>query len=413
MRAAVVDADGIGAFLPGALARHGVDTVHVRSDTPDVHLSGRAPDGCAVEIQHLGDVAATAKALREEGVDIVLPGTESGVLLADALSAALGTPGNGMTDPLARRDKAAMTEAVRAAGLATARGVTAAHADELVAWAREMDDWPVVVKPRASAGTDHVRFCHSEAELRETFAAITASTDRYARTNTTVLGQEYLRGEEFFVNTVSRDGVHHMVEVWRYRKSPVDGAHPMYDYEEPVPPDQPVVATVTDYALAVLDALEVRNGASHTEIIVTDTGPVLVESATRLGGSHAPSVVSRYLGTDQVDCLARAVAHPEELTEGRLPRYRIRSRLRYVTLINPHEGAVLSGERFAPVRALDSLVEIVLTHAEGASLPRTVDLFTSPGYLYLSADDPERIAADYRRLRQLERDGLYRAPLPA
>ncbi|MFF3906409.1 ATP-grasp domain-containing protein [Streptomyces sp. NPDC001848] len=404
---AVVDAHGIGAFLPAALARHGVDTVHVCSDTPDLQMAGRAQGDFAVEIRHRGDVAATARALREHGVGFVIAGTESGVLLADRLSAELGTPGNGMSRPAARRDKYEMAAAVREAGLATASCIATSSPEELTRWARDRDDWPVVLKPRASAGTDNVRFCRSEEELRAAFAAVTAATDRYGGSNATVVAQEFLRGDEYFVNTVSRGGAHHMVEVWRYHKSPVDGDRPMYDYEEPVPPDDPAVRTVVPYVLSVLDALEIRNGAAHTEVVLTARGPVLVECAARAGGSHAPAVVSAFLGTDQLDCMARAIAHPEDLAEGRLPRYRPRSHLRYVTLINPYEQAVLSKEHLAAVRALGSFVDLVLTLPEGAPLPRTVDLFTSPGYLYLASADAATVEADYRRLRDLERNGLY------
>ncbi|MGA5203658.1 ATP-grasp domain-containing protein [Streptomyces variegatus] len=409
LTAAVVDAHGMGAFLPAALARHGVACVHVCSDTPDLQMAGRAAGDFTVEVRHHGDVAATARALRMHGVGFVIAGTESGVLLADRLSAELGTAGNGMSRPAARRDKYEMTQAVREAGLATAASIATSSAQELARWARDHDSWPVVLKPRASAGTDNVRFCHSEQDLKEAFEAVTACTDRYGGDNTTVLAQEYLHGDEYFVNTVSRDGAHHLVEVWRYHKSPVDGARPMYDFEEPVPPEDPAVATVVPYVLSVLDALEIRNGAAHTEVILTARGPVLVEAAARVGGSHAPAVVSRFLGTDQLDCMARAIARPEDLAERRLPRYRPSSRLRYVTLVNPYDAAVLSAEHLAEVRSLDSFVDLVLTLPQDAPLPRTVDLFTSPGYLYLAAADTARVEADYRRLRDLEKNGLYAA----
>ncbi|MGK5729480.1 ATP-grasp domain-containing protein [Streptomyces sp. URMC 124] len=405
--AAVVDAHGMGAFLPAALARHGVACVHVCSDTPGPQ--SRAAGDVAVEIRHHGDVAATARALRMHGVGFVIAGNESGVLLADRLSAELGTPGNGMARPTARRDKYEMIQAVREAGLATAASIATSSARELTQWARDHGSWPVVLKPRASVGTDNVRFCHSEQDLKEAFEAVIASTDHYGGRNTTVLAQECLHGDEYFVNTVSRDGAHHLVEVWKYHKSPIDGARPMYDFEEPVPPAAPAVATVVPYVLSVLDALEIRNGAAHTEVILTVRGPVLVESAARIGGAHAPAVVSRFLGTDQLDCVARAIARPEDLAEGRLPRYRPSSRLRYVTLINPYEAAVLSAQHLAELRSLDSFVDLVLTLPQDAPLPRTVGLFTSPGYLYLAADTA-RVEADYRRLRDLEKNGLYAAP---
>ncbi|WP_410589784.1 ATP-grasp domain-containing protein [Amycolatopsis sp. lyj-23] len=399
MRVAVVDADGIAAHLPALLAAHGLETVLVRSEAPDIHLTGSA----AADVRHEGDVTGTAEALRRLDVGFVLAGTESGVLLADELSAALGTPGNGMTRPRARRDKHEMVAAVREAGLATAASFASPSGDEVAAWAAALGSWPVVLKPLASAGTDNVRICRSAAEVRTEHARILASTTRYGARNETVLAQEYLHGDEYFVNTVSRDGVHHVVEVWRYHKQAIDGDRWMYDYEHPVPLEDPQVAGLAEYTLGVLDALEIRNGAGHTEVMLTPAGPVLVESGARMGGSHQPSVISRCIGTNQVECLARAVA--EGVT--RLPTYRPRSFLRYVTLISPGDGVVPDEAGFAAVRALPSFVDLVLTTPAGRRVQRTVDLATSVGYVYLEADDPEQVERDYKQLREYELNGLY------
>ncbi|MYR21983.1 hypothetical protein GTW63_27285, partial [Streptomyces sp. SID6137] len=240
---AVVDADGIGAHLPGALRREGLGCVVVRSDTPSASFAHDRSEAGA-DVVHTGDLSATAAALRGLGVDFVVAGTESGVLLADALSAALGTPGNGMSVPTARRDKYAMARAVAASGLATADSLVTGSLPELREWVRRRGEWPVVLKPRASAGTDQVHFCHDEQQVATAFAAVVAATDHYGTRNTTVLAQRYLRGEEYFVNTVSRDGAHHVVEVWRYHKALIAGTVPMYDYEEPVPADDPGVRRV-------------------------------------------------------------------------------------------------------------------------------------------------------------------------
>jgi hypothetical protein len=45
----------------------------------------------------------------------------------------------------------------------------------------------------------------------------------------------------------------------------------------------------------------------------------------------------------------------------------------------------------------------------GQSLPETVDLATSPGYVYLVSDQPDGLERDYRRLRELEAGPLYAA----
>jgi biotin carboxylase len=392
--------------MPAALRRYGVEPIHVRSQFPDVHLEYR-PEDFSVDLAHEGDVESTAAQLREHHVDFVVAAMESGVLLADALSAAVGTPGNGMTRPAARRDKHEMVQTVRDAGLATADSLASPSADEIVAWAEAQGGWPVVLKPVASAGMDNVHFCHSAGDIRAAHASILAATDRYGQRNVTVLAQEYLAGDEYFVNTVSRGGRHHVVEIWRYHKHQIDSTRAMVSYEHPVSSDDPTTRRIGAYALEVLDALEIHNGAAHTEIMLTARGPVMVESGARLGGAHLPEVVSHCIGTNQVDLLALAIAHPEEVTAGRLPEYQLLNHVRFLNLIVPRDGIIPSEEGWAPVKALDCFLELIVTQPAGKPIERTVDLASSPGYVYLSADDPARIDADYARLRELESAGLY------
>jgi biotin carboxylase len=157
----------------------------------------------------------------------------------------------------------------------------------------------------------------------------------------------------------------------------------------------------------VLDALEIRNAAGHTEIMLTARGPVLVESAARMGGGQTPEIISSCFGTNQVDLLALTAAKPDEFD--RLPaEYQLLRQVRYVSLINPREqGVIPSHETMSAVRALPSYVEAVMWHPEGQPLPRTIDVATQPGFVYLISDDPAQVATDYENLRQLERDYLY------
>ncbi|RJQ75784.1 ATP-grasp domain-containing protein [Pseudonocardiaceae bacterium YIM PH 21723] len=406
MKCAVVDAYGIGRFLPDALRKYGVEPIHVRSQFPDVHLDYQ-PGDFDIDIQHEGDVEATAARLRELGVGFVVAAMESGVLLADALSVAAGTPANGTTDPASRRDKHRMVLAAERAGLAVADSFASPSADEVVAWALARGEWPVVLKPVASAGMDNVHFCHSEQDIRDGHASILSAEDRYGRRNETALAQGFLDGDEYFVNTVSREGAHHIVEIWRYRKQQIDANRSMVSNEHPVAADEPDAKAVGEYALGVLDALEIRNGAAHTEIMLTADGPVLVESGARLGGAHLPEIVSRCIGTDQVDLLARAIARPAEITGGGLPGYQLLNHVRFLNLIVPSDGVIPDEQGWAPVRELPSFLELIVTQKPHTRIDRTVDLASSPGYMYLSAADPAQIEADYQRLRELERDGLY------
>ncbi|MFD4553522.1 ATP-grasp domain-containing protein [Streptomyces sp. NPDC058469] len=408
-RVAFVDAFSLGPQLLSALDGFDMECVHVQSLNPNVALGRLAlPEGFVDNVKHEGDIAATASALREHEVGWVISIGESGVELADRLSAELGTPGNGMSRPTSRRNKFDMVLALRDAGLEHAATVVSFDADEIVEWAETTAGYPVVLKPVASSGTDNVAACSSADQIRAVHKKIMASSDRHGLPNTVVLAQEFLDGDEYFVNTVSRDGKHHTVEIWRYYKTRLPGGYIIYDYCEPLAPDDPVAKEVESYTHRVLDALEVRNGGGHTEVMVTASGPVLVESAARPGGGQIPDISNRCLGTNQVDVLILSVVDP--VAFDRLPTtgYQLTERLRYVHLVNSKDqGVAPSHETMAVIRALPSYVHAVTTFPEGHPLPRTIDVATRPGYVILVSEDPEQLAADYRKLRDIERDHLY------
>ncbi|MCA1706299.1 MAG: ATP-grasp domain-containing protein [Actinobacteria bacterium] len=406
MTCAIVDAYGAGRLLPAALNRRGIDYVHVRSPFPDMRLFYR-PGDFATDIVHTGDVASTACTLSDQGVDYVVAGAESGVLLADELSSTLGVPGHGMRRSIARRDKFEMQQAVRAAGLATTECFRSASADEIIEWVLGRNEWPVVLKPVLSAGADNVIFCQTKDEVVTANDSIMSSDDRYGRRNEVVLAQGYLAGAEYYVNSVSRDGVHRIVEVWRYHKRIVDGRS-VYDYEDLVALEEPDAQEVVLYVRAVLDALEIWNGAGHTEVMLTEDGPFLIECGARLGGGQMPELLNRCVGADQVDTLAYSIADRKGFVSGAEVSYQLKSRLRCVNLISASDGTVPSEDGWDPVKDLQSFAGMVSALPPKSRLSRTLDMATCPGTVYLSSDDLALLDFDYRRLREVERNVLYR-----
>ncbi len=405
MKTVIVDAYGAGRLLPSALTLRGIDFVHVRSPFPDTHLAYR-PEDFTIDIEHAGDNERTAQELRELGVNWVVAAAESGVILADQLASALDLPGNNPQLTLARRDKFAMQQAVRTAGLASADSFCSSSVSEVAEWAVRHGQWPVVLKPVLSAGTDNVFICRTLDEIAAAHAKIMTSVDRYGQPNKVVLVQQFLSGVEHYVNSVSRDGVHQIVEVWRYAKRIADG-HSVYDFEDLLALDESSARDIVSYTRLVLDALGIVNGAGHTEVMLTQTGPVLIECGARLGGGQMPELLTRCIGGDQVNSLAYSIADPESFITESVKPYQLKSHLRCVNLISPSDGRVPTEGDWNPIKRLPSFVGMIANFPAGRPLSRTVDMATCPGTVYLCADDLERVESDYRVLRELELNGLY------
>ena len=113
----IVDAYSTGRFLPSELAQHGIDCVHVHSNPgSEGYFVKSFLDGTFVaDYGFDGDLAQLAAQVGAHDPAFVIAGSEPGVPLADRLAEAVGLPGNGTAQSLARRNKHAMASALRGA----------------------------------------------------------------------------------------------------------------------------------------------------------------------------------------------------------------------------------------------------------------------------------------------------------
>jgi biotin carboxylase len=401
----IVDAYSTGAALAPRFAAAGVQTLHVQSrpvPPPFYARSFRAGD-FVVNVVHEDDLDATLAALAPHAIGFVLAGAETGVPLADALAERFGLPGNGTALSHARRDKHAMAEAVRAAGLNAVEQLRTASAAEAISWAAARGDWPVVVKPLDSAGTEGVTFCEDAEAIAAAFAAGVGRPNALGGANRELLVQELLRGTQLFTDSISWDGVHHVSETWRSRKRLVHGTCDMYDYEDLLEPRGPEQDVVAAYVRGVLDALGIRYGAAHTELVLTARGPVLIECGARMQGTILDAVVERCTPS-HVTVTVEAYLDPASVARRAANPQPLREHARVVTLISNAEGRIVS-VRHDELERLPSYAGAVALLGPGERIARTFDLFTSPGTVYLVHPDEARLQEDYERLRELEETG--------
>ena len=102
-----------------------------------------------------------------------------------------------------------------------------------------------------------------------------------------MLLQEFVGGDEYVVDTVSRDGEHKVAAIWRYDKRTLNGSSIVYYGMRLLHPEaEPHLRATVRYVIGVLDALHIQHGATHTEVKVpsAERGAVLIEANCRLHG---------------------------------------------------------------------------------------------------------------------------------
>jgi len=233
------------------------------------------------------------------------------------------------------RDKYRTRVVMQEAGLPAVRFGLAHHLPEALRLAESIG-YPVVVKPRALAGSVGVVRADDPAALCEAFALAAGSTFATLPTGHGVLVEELLDGPEISVDSVVADGTATPLFVGRKRL----GFDPLFEEVGHLlaPWDgEPWAGAVRDLVTGVHAALGVEVGVTHAEIRLTSRGPRLVELNGRLGGDLIPFTGQLASGIDLVVAAA-------ELALGRTPDVTpTRHRAAEVAFVYPpHDGTVTS-----------------------------------------------------------------------
>jgi len=406
---AIVDAYSSGNLLAPEFKSRRMTCIHIQSEL-NVPLAAKSSFHCddfAANIIHDGEIEKTLRSCRRYPLRCVIAGSETGVELADRLSEALSLNSNGSALSRARRDKFKMVSQVRNSGLFTIPSLKTNDFDEALAWVEGVAGWPVVVKPLRSAGTDSVTTCSSMEELRFVLRATLGKCDQFGSLISNVIIQKKVKGREYIVDMVSSNGNHHVTNIWLIVKGSHNGGDFVCEYDQLLTYQEGQQNKLVEYAVAVVTALGIEHGPSHTELMLTAEGPVLIETASRLHGAGFPIYSRECVGYSQVDLTADAYVDPLAFEAKTRTPYQLSKNLVIVELISRVEGK-LRAVSTKQIETLTSFYSMKLNVEPGGLIEKTVDVFTCPGHVVLMHQDLELIWHDYNYLRNLEsKDNIY------
>jgi biotin carboxylase len=282
----------------------------------------------------------------------VLCWSEDRIHAASQVAEALGLRNGDPATILRLRDKGQTRAALASAGVPQPRSFPVRTPDQASA-AAERIGYPVVLKPRDLGASLGVVRVDGPEHLAEEFSFTWNTRGPEAAalgSDGSILVEECVTGEEISVDSVVQDGT--LTPLFIGRK--VVG-YPPYAEEighyvhagDPLLTD-PVLLTVlqnTHKALGFLD------GCTHTEIMLTDSGPKVIEVNGRLGGDMIPYLGMRATGIDPgVVAASVACGLPPDLTA---------------------TSSRVAGVRFFYVEQEDTTIASLAFHDQG--LPEAVD----------------------------------------
>ena len=377
------------------------------------HMKSHVPKACGrmdyfAEIDQADTLEATKERLLEaaKGHEIFccFAGGEAGVDFADSFSEYLGVLSNG-TDIPNRRDKYVQQELIRKAGLRAVRQAGGTDFKEVESFLMT-EQYPVVLKPTESAGSDGVKLCKNFEDAKEHFERLMSSQLVNGGECPSVLCQEFLQGDEYVVDHVSRDGVHKTVMLWVYDKRKANGGDFVYFGMKPVDPSTELAKILINYIRRTLDVLGIKHGPSHGEVMMTSEGPCLVEMNCRAHGGDGtwrPLALALTGGYSQVEGAAAALCDPKAFNKiPDRPAYPFKASGQNVMLVSYSKGKVKSCPGYEVLKMLPSCVHMDGLISPGAEVDYTQDLITCIGQMIVMHEDPEIVKRDIEFIRLME-----------
>ncbi|MGR2706148.1 hypothetical protein B7453_01685 [Pseudomonas sp. IB20] len=424
----IVDAYSIGSLIAPAFISRGYECVHVRS-TAEVNGFYQAwlRTGDFIHDLLYRSDAELQQALSEYNVQFVLAGCEFGVEMAAHLAALFNVERhNNPAHAVRWRDKYQMHEALSQAGVRSIKHFKSDSLPSILEWVKEHNMLPVVLKPVKSAGSDNIHICTQVSEIEHAFEVIKSSRNIFLESNETILVQQYLDNSDFkselllskskdvdieyCVNTVSVDGLHYVSEIIRVYRTRI-GASPVHDYNQLMCPvdNADVYNRLSSYIFCVLDALGIRHGVGHSELMIVDDQPVLLETAARMPGGIDLSAYTRALGHNQLSLWIDSLVNPQAFLDYRQrPRKKLYFHSSCVFLIARQAGPIKRTPDITAWKAIPGVHSIKIQD-EGVLKP-TISLENSPGHVFILDSNRANIQNSIELLREHE-PSVYREML--
>ncbi|MEV6409393.1 ATP-grasp domain-containing protein [Streptomyces bobili] len=328
------------------------------------------------------------------GVKALLTVNEYLTEVAARSCAALGLPGNDPERAAAARNKALMATAFEAGHVTTPR-------TKVVTDPRDLHEagavgFPCVVKPADGAGSAGVTVVAGPEDLEPAWHAARAARVMYGMPrDERVLIQEHVQGGEFSVESVIQNDI--TTHLCITRKHTTDGIHRV-ELGHALPARLPATAerALHEQAGRAIAAVGVRNGATHTELVLGPDGRCTVlEIGARLGAGHIGVLMQHALGIDPWRTLWDiALGRPVTIA----PAPGGYATVRFLT--TPHAGRLVAVTGLPAVTTTIPAVRV--RAAEGSDIGPATSNRGRLGHVIVTGHDPRKVdeRAD-RILRQI------------
>lgn len=239
-------------------------------------------------------------------------GSDIGMETVQFVASKLNLVSNDLNTTLITRDKYLMRSELAKHGLNSIKYQKIKNLGEKLSI-----NYPFMVKATDRSGSKGIQLVHSKEEFENAW-----KDSRDVSLKGEVIIEEYFDGEQFSVETISQNGVHHLVAITKefYSGPPyfVEVGHYI-----PANLNNDQTWIIWEYTRKVLDAVGLKEGAGHVELRVNNTNEIqIIEIGSRMGGDFRDIMVKQATGYDYIEnvikCCVGESLNPPKYSPGNL-----------------------------------------------------------------------------------------------
>lgn len=241
--------------------------------------------------------------------------------------------------------------------------------------------FPVIVKPADNSGSRGIFKLDSRDNLSEVQEVYKYSKE-FSR-NGDVVVEECMEGPEVSVETLTIDGECNVIQI---TDKITTGAPHFVEmgHTQPTRLSEAIDDQIKEVAIAANKALGITNGPSHTEIIVTQRGPKIVELGARLGGDCITThLVPLSTGVNMVECCIKiALGEKPDI----VPKFSRGSAIRY---FHQTPGVIKNIVGVENANCMKGIQQVSIVHGVGETITQIDSSTARMGFVIAQGDNAE------------------------
>lgn len=344
---------------------------------------GFQTEGIEKEIISTIDIPEIVKAAKRHSIDgIMTLATDMPMRAVAAVAREMNLIGISADTAVKATNKAEMRKALKKAGVPIPVFYKVSTKEEYLEAVGKIKEagYRCIIKPADNSGSRGINLLKDyDSETVEKAYNYSKESSRSGD----LMVEEYMEGPEVSVETLSVNGVCHVIQITD--KLTTDAPYFVeMGHSQPSGHTEEIKKQIAEVAIASNHAIGISNGPSHTEIKITKDGPKVVELGARLGGDNITTYLTPLsTGVDMVEsCIRIALGETADLE----PKCHKASAIRYFRV---EQGFIRDIRGLEEARKIPGVKQIYVVHGIGEKMNGIKSSGDRSGFVIAQADTAE------------------------